>query len=213
MQQPTSKQPSPTSPTKHLPTTTNNPTAMPTWADRVTGKAEKIQNLLEEMPNGDDSDFGELSDSDDEYLRDIGKKAMADPTVQENSDDISEDEEKVTDMNSGTGRHCLQLKVKYTNLRHFQASVAEGLIAAGKRPVGRLSLSQQQATKKRKAAVKPPESNVHLDVVSHMPIWSSSRLRCKSCPWQKHSFSFVYCVKCEVHLCFNKDRNCFATYH
>ncbi|KAL3225524.1 hypothetical protein MRX96_025768 [Rhipicephalus microplus] len=42
---------------------------------------------------------------------------------------------------------------------------------------------------------------------------SSSRLRCKSCPWQKPSFSFVYCVKCKVHLCSYKDRNCFATYH
>ncbi|KAH7934424.1 hypothetical protein HPB51_029192 [Rhipicephalus microplus] len=34
------KQPSPTPPTKHLPNTTKNPTATPTWADRVTGKGE-----------------------------------------------------------------------------------------------------------------------------------------------------------------------------
>ncbi|KAL3197820.1 hypothetical protein MRX96_044698 [Rhipicephalus microplus] len=35
---PTPKQPSPTPPTKDLPTNTKNPTATPTWADRVTGE-------------------------------------------------------------------------------------------------------------------------------------------------------------------------------
>lgn len=110
-------------------------------------------------------------------------------------------------------RHCLQLKEKHANLCHFKASVAESLIAAGKRPVGRPSLSQQPATKKHKAAVKPPKNDVRLDGVGHMPMWSGSRLRCKSCPWQKHSFSFAYCVECKVYLCFNKDRNCFAAYH
>ncbi|KAL3195106.1 hypothetical protein MRX96_045771 [Rhipicephalus microplus] len=39
-QQPTPKQLSSAPPTKHLPTTTKNPTATPTWADRVTGKSE-----------------------------------------------------------------------------------------------------------------------------------------------------------------------------
>ncbi|KAL3225525.1 hypothetical protein MRX96_025769 [Rhipicephalus microplus] len=73
------------------------------WGRSSKNKVEKIQNLLGDMPNGDDSDFGELSDSDAEYLPDIGKGAMADPTVQENSDDSSNDEEEVTDMNSGTG--------------------------------------------------------------------------------------------------------------
>ncbi|KAH8033927.1 hypothetical protein HPB51_017625 [Rhipicephalus microplus] len=37
---PTPKQRFPTPPTKHLPTTTKNPTATPTWAGRVTGKGE-----------------------------------------------------------------------------------------------------------------------------------------------------------------------------
>ncbi|KAH6935554.1 hypothetical protein HPB50_006771 [Hyalomma asiaticum] len=147
------------------------------------GVAEKIQNLLEEMPNGDDSDFGDLTDSDDEYLPDIGKGVMADPTVQENSDDSSEDEAEATDTNSDTGSvdrghwrkrllkcslphhgcngKCLELTEKHINLRHFQASVAEAPIAAGKQPVGRPSLSQQPATKKRKAAIKPPENNIY----------------------------------------------------
>ncbi|KAL1470410.1 hypothetical protein MTO96_040455 [Rhipicephalus appendiculatus] len=110
-------------------------------------------------------------------------------------------------------RHCFLLKQKHVNLRQFQASVAETLLAVGKRPVGRPSLSAQPATKKRKATEKPPEHEVRLDGVGHMPMWSSSRLRCKSCPWQKHSFSYAYCIKCNVHLCFNKDRNCFAAYH
>ncbi|KAL1480563.1 hypothetical protein MTO96_050925 [Rhipicephalus appendiculatus] len=42
-------------------------------------KAQNIRNLLEEMPNGDDSDFGDLSDSDDEYVPDTRKEGVADP--------------------------------------------------------------------------------------------------------------------------------------
>ncbi|KAL1447732.1 hypothetical protein MTO96_044227 [Rhipicephalus appendiculatus] len=76
-------------------------------------------------------------------------------------------------------RHCFLLKQKHVNLRQFQASVAETLLAVGKRPVGRPSLSAQPATKKRKATEKSPEREVRLDGVGHMPMWSSSRLRCK----------------------------------
>lgn len=109
-------------------------------------------------------------------------------------------------------RQRSHLNEKPLNLRRFQASVA-GLMAVGKRPVGRPSLSTQPATKKRKASAKPVDQEVRLDGVGHMPMWSSSRLRCKSYPWQKHNSSFAYCLKCKVHFCFNKDRNCFAAYH
>ncbi|KAH8037375.1 hypothetical protein HPB51_009930 [Rhipicephalus microplus] len=46
-QQLTPKQPSPTPPTKHVPTTTKNPTATPTWADRITGKV--VDNSLRSL--------------------------------------------------------------------------------------------------------------------------------------------------------------------
>ncbi|KAL1447731.1 hypothetical protein MTO96_044226, partial [Rhipicephalus appendiculatus] len=64
---------------------------------------QNIRNLLEEMPNGDDSDFGDLSDSDDEYVPDTRKEGVADPTVQDNIDDSSQDEAEVTDSHGGTG--------------------------------------------------------------------------------------------------------------
>ncbi|KAH8024861.1 hypothetical protein HPB51_001892 [Rhipicephalus microplus] len=41
-QQPTPKQQAPNPPTKHLPTITKNPTATPTWADRVTGGLTRL---------------------------------------------------------------------------------------------------------------------------------------------------------------------------
>lgn len=65
--------------------------------------AQKVRNLLEKMPNGDHSDYGDLSDSDDEYLLDTGMHAMADPTVHDNSDESSEDEAEGADSHCGTG--------------------------------------------------------------------------------------------------------------
>lgn len=53
------------------------------------------------MPTGDDSDYGGLSDSDDEYLPDAGTQAMADVTVQHNSNESSDDEAE-----DGANSHC-----------------------------------------------------------------------------------------------------------
>lgn len=48
------------------------------------------------------------------------------------------------------------------------------------------------------------------DGVYHFPTWETWQIykRCTG-----NHFSDVYCCKCSVHLCLNKDRNCFAAYH
>ncbi|XP_050035995.1 piggyBac transposable element-derived protein 3-like [Dermacentor andersoni] len=110
-------------------------------------------------------------------------------------------------------RHCDSLNQKNVNLRHFQAGIAQCLIAVGKKPVGRPSSFGIRASIKRKVSASSPDDEVRRDGVSHMPVWGTNRLRCRHCPPGKNFFSFIYCGKCNVQLCLNKDRNCFAAYH
>uniref|UniRef100_A0A3B4UI05 PiggyBac transposable element-derived protein domain-containing protein n=1 Tax=Seriola dumerili TaxID=41447 RepID=A0A3B4UI05_SERDU len=85
----------------------------------------------------------------------------------------------------------LEPQMKLMALRRFQASVGTSLTSAGK---GRIKL--------------PPD--VRKDGTDHFPTWET-RQRCKHCTG--NHFSHAYCWKCKVHLCLNKDRNCFFAYH
>ncbi|XP_077376451.1 piggyBac transposable element-derived protein 2 [Festucalex cinctus] len=96
-------------------------------------------------------------------------------------------------------------------LRKFQASVATSLTRAGKANELDRALSSLEAMssppRKRKAARVPPD--VRKDGLDHFPTWEP-RQRCKFCTGH---FSHVYCEKCRVHLCLNKERNCFQAFH
>ncbi|XP_030830359.1 piggyBac transposable element-derived protein 2-like [Strongylocentrotus purpuratus] len=108
-------------------------------------------------------------------------------------------------------RHCGQLGCSHLPLRKFQASAASCLTSAGKRARGRPS---NTATLPSPAPVKwkkSPANDIGKDGVDHLPLWVVKRQRCKHC--QGGFLSFVQCTKCDVHLCLNKDRNCFAPYH
>ncbi|KAK0146642.1 PiggyBac transposable element-derived protein 2 [Merluccius polli] len=105
----------------------------------------------------------------------------------------------------------LQPRQKALPLRRFQASVGTALTSAGKvKKCGR-PLSSPEATptppRKRKTPELPPD--VRKDGLHHFPTWET-RQRCKHCVGH---FAHVYCEKCRVHLCLNKDRNCFQAYH
>ena len=80
-------------------------------------------------------------------------------------------------------------------------------IATLKRP------SLTNFSRKRKREHKQP--NVPVDVrkddVGHMPIWDNKRNRCGYC--KDNKFSYVKCGKCNVWLCFNKERACYGDYH
>ena len=58
--------------------------------------------------------------------------------------------------------------------------------------------------------IQPITWDVRKDGFDHFPKWSEKRVRCKFCAPR---FTYVVCMKCEVALCFNKDRNCFLQFH
>ena len=102
-------------------------------------------------------------------------------------------------------------------LRKFQAACAYALTSVEKQKKrGRPSLEQasqdEQVKPQKKRYVSVPE-DVKKDEVNHLPIFDSSRQRCKLCPRSCNAFSYVKCMKCDAHLCLNKDRNCFKHFH
>uniref|UniRef100_A0A8P4FX73 PiggyBac transposable element-derived protein domain-containing protein n=1 Tax=Dicentrarchus labrax TaxID=13489 RepID=A0A8P4FX73_DICLA len=107
----------------------------------------------------------------------------------------------------------LKPRQKPMPLRRFQAAVATSLTSAGKGKIknGSLQSSSPEAApppRKRPTFSVPPD--VRKDGIDHFPTWEA-RQRCKHCTG--NHFTHVYCGKCKVHLCLNKDRNCFQAYH
>lgn len=55
-----------------------------------------------------------------------------------------------------------------------------------------------------------PLNSVRTDTIGHFPSWKNCRFQCyNDCKFR----SFVYCEKCKIYLCLNKDRNCFLAFH
>ena len=70
----------------------------------------------------------------------------------------------------------------------------------------------------KEVPVYQPGYNVPVDedyVTKHLPNWNEKRRNCQVCYKRSgvEAKSFVSCVQCDVFLCFNKDRNCFAMWH
>lgn len=55
------------------------------------------------------------------------------------------------------------------------------------------------------------DHNIRYDRIDHLPGYSEQRMRCKleTCSLQ----SQIFCEKCNVHLCLNKNNTCFTKYH
>ncbi|XP_041356143.1 piggyBac transposable element-derived protein 3-like [Gigantopelta aegis] len=110
-------------------------------------------------------------------------------------------------------------KRKIMRLRKFQALCAQSLTSAGKEKKKRGRPSEEDRSLHQSPPVKRPKSSklvapdVRSDEYNHFPTWDKSRQRCKLCPAAKPFFSYVKCQKCQVHLCLNKDRNCFYAFH
>ena len=98
---------------------------------------------------------------------------------------------------------------KTMKLRDFQQQVATSLrkIATKRRP------SFTNFSRKCKREHKQPTVPVDArkDGVGHIPIWDNKRNRCGFC--KDNKFSCVKCGKCNVWLCFNKERACYGDYH
>ena len=111
-------------------------------------------------------------------------------------------------------RHQRQLgNSKPQLLKKFQGMVANALTAIPGRGPGRPSQDSVPPAQKRKLVSLPPSTvDRRRGEGIHLPIYSDARQRCKLCKGQDH-FSHIMCERCEVHLCLNKARNCFAQFH
>ena len=107
-------------------------------------------------------------------------------------------------------RHCKLLQENKTmSFYTFISFIASGLIEV-KAKVGR-PLSNTPPQNKRALAVKRPVDDVRTDGDSHLPQWKEKRQRCKMNNCER--LSYISCLKCGIHLCLNKDRNCFLDFH
>ena len=113
-------------------------------------------------------------------------------------------------------RHCVQncVPVKdHMTLIQFQAVVANALMLAGKQvgpKRGRPSNITPPRKKTKRPTIPTPPSDIRYDAVGHLPEFSEDQQRCRLCP---NGYTTVKCVKCKIHLCFVKARNCFQDFH
>lgn len=119
-------------------------------------------------------------------------------------------------------RDCESLQIAKKcrmDLLEFRTQIAESLCKEGKdttaRKRGRPSTSSIQQKyeikKKRGPTTSIPSTNVRQDGMHHWPVIKPTRQRCKK-PNYKGQTN-VFCEKCEVNLCLNKNSNCFKDFH
>lgn len=92
-------------------------------------------------------------------------------------------------------------------LLEFRNDIAECLMKCGTNPLAIRSPGRPM----QQAMQYGPPVDVRLDGVGHVPKWNE-RQRCKNSACEDR-FSHFVCVKCNVSLCLNKNRNCFLSYH
>lgn len=103
------------------------------------------------------------------------------------------------------------------DLLHFRMEIGEVLIKQGneisRRKVGRPSKDDVPVQPSRKTTEVRPLADVQFDNVNHMPEHTEVSLpgRCKNVGCKGKSRWI--CIKCKVHLCLQKNRNCFTNFH
>lgn len=104
------------------------------------------------------------------------------------------------------------------DLVHFRAYVAEALISCNilTRKRGRPSNGSplpEPSAQKRKYQETRPIDDVRFDNIGHFPIHEDKKFasRCKNSECK--GTSRIMCEKCKVHLCLNKNKNCFLQFH
>ena len=115
-------------------------------------------------------------------------------------------------------RYCTQLKVakkQQLSLLKFTIAIASGLVNCRRiqKSVGRPSKRKSDdivIPQPRKQPVAMPVADARYDNTSHWPEFREMKRKCRLC---KTDQSRVYCMKCDLCLCMNNDRNCFLIFH
>ena len=104
-------------------------------------------------------------------------------------------------------------------LSKFKTQIAFSLMKSGKeifKKRGRPSFGSVEVEYKKKertgnASAPIPQKNICLDKVGHFSACSDKRMTCKrpGC----NGKIFMHCMKCDVHLCCSKNKNCFYIFH
>ncbi|CAN9509212.1 unnamed protein product [Ophioblennius macclurei] len=110
------------------------------------------------------------------------------------------------------------LRKKQKDLLTFRGSIAQALCMEGKdltekkRGQPSSDVERQFERKKRRGPARSiPALEVRTDAVGHWPEVENGRQRCKF-PQCKGQTVFK-CAKCNIHLCLNKNNNCFREFH
>ena len=112
-------------------------------------------------------------------------------------------------------RHMKQLAVpnkKQLTLLQFAKGVADALLLAGKAPIKAPSRPKKRSlspTSTAKLMVAKPIADVRYDGTHHWPDFEEKRNRCRVCSM----LTSVKFGKCQMHLCFQEDRNCFKQFY
>ena len=108
-------------------------------------------------------------------------------------------------------------KKNQMNLLTFSSKVAAGLTMESKtlersvgRPRKRRSIDHDTTGPGRRVLTATPANCVRIDATAHWPCYRDKKGRCRFC---KKGIVLTSCMKCQVHLCFTSERNCFYDFH
>lgn len=101
--------------------------------------------------------------------------------------------------------------------KEYRLSVCESLIArlttTGSKGVPACATKRKRVAQDLDLAQQFPTR--HLHVGDHLPVWAAERKHCKLCYSRSKVLRrcWTFCNTCNVHLCLNKDRNCYFEFH
>ena len=120
-------------------------------------------------------------------------------------------------------RDCLDFgvpKKRQQRLMDFKLAISESLCkkqqVVSKRRGRPSSSSAVEGAYQRKRKIGHnthpiPQKSIRMDNVDHFPLVKEKRGRCRlpGCT----SAPYIYCMKCEVYLCLDKNKNCYLAFH
>ena len=115
-------------------------------------------------------------------------------------------------------RYAMQLAIpknRKSSLLKFTTSISTSLMKRNTvpkvgRPLKRSSVDSDKSQGPLRKITPNPQVDVRLDCVGHWPEYRDNKRKCRRC---KVGQSRVYCMKCDICLCFNGTRNCFFDHH